>query len=212
MPVLTHLFPVYKWKLSSHSLGSLQGIDLPVSAFGLYLQMGGHVAVPHTPLGSGIREDEAVSAGGKFLGPHAAFTLLNYCMARAAIKLTACLAHKRAANTRFYDCTVHFNHVLSSFFQRLLYLQSLKNFNLIVSSISISLSRKIDTIIHFSSRKCRTYRLAITTVRIRAIRNPHLHKHLRTDDSFLIPQLSGFPAFIIFLVVNTQVDRLKVER
>ena len=106
------------WSLSSHTLGSLQGIDLPVSAFGLYLQMGGHVAVPHTPLGSGIREDEAIFAGRKFLGPHAAFTLINNCVAGATIKLTACLAHKRAANTRFYACTVHFNHVLSRPYQR----------------------------------------------------------------------------------------------
>ena len=81
--------------------------------------MSGHVAVPHAPFGSGIRENEAVFAGRKFLDPHAAFTLLNDCVACAAIKLTAFLAHKRAANTRFYTCTVHFNHILSRSFSKI---------------------------------------------------------------------------------------------
>jgi len=116
---LNSLVSCPRWKLSSLTLGSLQGIYLPVSDFGLYLQMCGHIAVSHTPLGSGIREDEAVCAGRKFLGPHAAFTLLDNCVAGASIKLTACLAHKRAANTRFYACTVHFNHVLSRSFSRI---------------------------------------------------------------------------------------------
>jgi hypothetical protein len=81
--------------------------------FGGYLKVGSHVAVPCPPFGWRIREYGAILSGGKFLDLLAALTLLDNCVAGAAIKPTAFLAHKEAIKPRLYACANHFNHILS---------------------------------------------------------------------------------------------------
>ena len=100
-------------KLVGSALGRLKRIQLPISLFTCSLHMSGHIAGPYTPLGSGVRENEAVFTGGKILDFLAAFTLLYNRMAFAAIELAAFVAHKKTIHTLFYACTNHFNHTLS---------------------------------------------------------------------------------------------------
>ena len=78
--------------------------------------MGGHIAVPDTPLDGRIRKDEAVFARGEFCDFLAAFTLLDYGMTVTAVELAAFLAHEEALNTLFYGLTNHGYHILSSEF------------------------------------------------------------------------------------------------
>jgi hypothetical protein len=75
--------------------------------------MGRHVAIAITPLGGGIRRDEAIFTGGEFLDSLAALTLLNDRMARTTVKLAAFLAHEKTLVSFFYACTNHSNHILS---------------------------------------------------------------------------------------------------
>jgi hypothetical protein len=56
--------------------------------------VGCHIAIPYTPLGTGIREGDAIFAGGEISDFLAAFTRLNDGMAVATIKLAAFLVHE----------------------------------------------------------------------------------------------------------------------
>lgn len=104
---------VCEWKLVGSAFGSLKRIQLPVSLLAGFHYVSGHVAGPDTPLGYGVRENEAVFTGGELLDFLASFTLLHNGIAFAAVKPAAFFAHEKTLKTLFYTCTNHLNHSLS---------------------------------------------------------------------------------------------------
>jgi hypothetical protein len=75
--------------------------------------MGGHVAVPCPPLDSGVREDKAVIARGKFLDFLTTDALFDDRMATPTVKLTPVSVHEKAFDALLYRSANHGYHILS---------------------------------------------------------------------------------------------------
>jgi hypothetical protein len=84
--------------------------------------VGGHVALPGSPLGRRLRKNQAKLTGRKLLCLLAAPACLNDGMATSAIELAAVLAHEKALYSLLNACTNHGYHILSLWFSRRVYL------------------------------------------------------------------------------------------
>ena len=100
--------------VTAGALRGLQRIQL-LSLFGArgLCNVGGHIAVPDAPLGSGLREHQAVCTGRELLGFLTARAFFSDRMAATAIELAAGLTHKKTINTFFDACTNHGSHIPS---------------------------------------------------------------------------------------------------
>jgi hypothetical protein len=100
--------------VAAGALRGLQRIQLwsLFGARGLY-NVGSHIAVPDAPLGSGLREHQAVCTGRELLGFLTAGAFFSDRMAASAVKLAAALTHKKTINTLFDACTNHGYHIPS---------------------------------------------------------------------------------------------------
>jgi hypothetical protein len=101
-------------KLAGGALGCLQGVDLHLFGDGDLSQVCGHTAFPGSPFDSGLRENQAISAGGELFDFLAAIALLNDGMAAPTVELAAVLVHEKALNSLLYAIANHGYHIPSS--------------------------------------------------------------------------------------------------
>jgi len=100
--------------LSACAFRRLQRIQLRRLLRGGLCDVGGHIAAPGSPFHGGLREHEAICAGGERFGFLAAIAFFDNGMAAAAVELAAVLTHEETIDTLLYRCANHGYHILSS--------------------------------------------------------------------------------------------------
>jgi len=101
-------------ELAGGALGCLQGVDLHLFGGGDLSQMRGHTAFPGSPFDGGLRENQAIFAGGELFDFLTAMALLNDGMAVPSVELAAVLVHEKALNSLLYAIANHGYHIPSS--------------------------------------------------------------------------------------------------
>lgn len=95
------------------SLRGLQGVNLYLLGSRGLSDVCGHAAFPGSPLDSGLRENQAILAGGKLFGFLAAVALFDNGVTTPTIELTTALVHEKTLNTLLYAIANHGYHIPS---------------------------------------------------------------------------------------------------